>query len=205
MGQGNYFKVILFDLGGVLLKLNDPIETFGLQIDKAEFTERWLRSPAVREFERGAIDTETFARRVVSESELPYDWQEFLQRFDAWPDRLFDETIGVLNEIPDHINRALLSNINAQHWGRAEIAGQIADHLDRAFLSYETGLVKPDREAFEMVARTYECRPDEILFFDDSPLNVSAAANYGMQAVLAVGIGDVSAVLRERGVLNQPR
>jgi putative hydrolase of the HAD superfamily len=159
---------------------------------------------ALRDFERGAIDTETFARRVVSEAELSYDWQEFLQRFDAWPDRLFDETIGVLNEIPGHINRALLSNINAQHWGRDGIAGQIADHLDRAFLSYETGLVKPDREAFEMVARMYECRPDEILFFDDSPLNVSAAANYGMQAVLAVGIGDVSAVLRECGVLNQP-
>jgi len=205
MAHDDQFKVILFDLGGVLLNLNDPIATFGLQIDKAEFTERWLRSPAVRDFERGAIDTESFARRIVSEAELPYEWQEFLQRFDAWPDRLFDETIGVLNAIPDHINRALLSNINALHWGRDEIAGQIAAHLDRAFLSYETGLVKPDREAFEMVTRTYACRPEEILFFDDSPLNVSAAASYGMQAVLAAGIGDVSAVLRERGVLSQER
>jgi putative hydrolase of the HAD superfamily len=151
------------------------------------------------------MSTEEFARNIVAEAELPYDWQEFLRRFDAWPDRLFDETIDVLNAIPKHINRALLSNINALHWGRDEIAGQIADHLDQAFLSFKTGLVKPDREAFEMVAKTYACQPDEILFFDDSPLNVSAAASYGMQAVLAVGIGDVSAVLRERGVLNQPR
>ena len=204
MRQDKQFEVILFDLGGVLLKLNDPIETFGLQIDKAEFAERWLRSPAVREFERGAIDTESFAKRVVSEAELPYDWREFLQRFDAWPDRLFDETIDVLNAIPKHINRALLSNINALHWNRDEIAGQIADHLDQAFLSFKTGLVKPDREAFEMVARTYACQPEDILFFDDSPSNVSAATSYGMQAVLAVGIGDVSAVLRECGVLKQP-
>jgi len=204
MSQGEQLKVILFDLGGVLLKLNDPIETFGLQIDKAEFSKRWLRYPAVREFERGAIDTESFAKRVVIEAELPYDWQEFLQRFDAWPDRLFDETISVLNAIPDTISRALLSNINALHWGRDEIAGQIAEHLDQAFLSYKTGLVKPDREAFEMVTATYACQPDEILFFDDSPLNISAAANYGMQAVLAVGIGDVSTALHERGILNQP-
>jgi len=204
MAHDNQFKVILFDLGGVLLKLNDPIETFGLQIDKAEFVERWLRSPSVREFERGASDPESFARRVVIEAELPYGWQEFLQRFDAWPDRLYDETIDVLNAIPDSINRALLSNINALHWGRDEIAGQIAAHLDQVFLSFKTGLVKPDKEAFEIVATTYACQPEEILFFDDSPLNVSAAANYGMQAVVAVGIGDVSAVLHERGILNQP-
>ncbi len=204
MVHDDQFKVILFDLGGVLLRLNDPIETFGLQIDQNEFKERWLRSPSVRTFESGGMSTEEFARNIVAEAELPYDWQEFLRRFDAWPDRLFDETIDILNAIPDHINRALLSNINALHWGRDEIAGQIAAHLDQVFLSFKTGLVKPDKEAFEMVATTYACRPEEILFFDDSPLNVSAAANYGMQAVVAVGIGDVSAVLRERGVLNQP-
>jgi putative hydrolase of the HAD superfamily len=136
---------------------------------------------------------------------LPYDWQGFLQRFDAWPDRLFDETIDVLNAIPDHINRALLSNINALHWGRDEIAGQIADHLDQAFLSFKTGLVKPDREAFEMVTNTYACRPDEILFFDDSALNVSAAADFGMQAVHAVGIAEVSSTLHERGVLKRSK
>ena len=202
MAHDEQFKVILFDLGGVLLNLNDPIETFGLQISEVEFMERWLRSPAVREFERGAIDAESFARRIVTEAELPYGWQEFLQRFDSWPDRLFDETIGVLNAIPDTIKLALLSNINALHWGRDDIAGRIGDLFDQAFLSFETGLVKPDREAFAMVTDRYACRRDEILFFDDNPLNVSAAADYGMQAILAVGIAAVSQALRERGVLS---
>ncbi len=104
MAHDDPFKVILFDLGGVLLRLNDPIETFGLQIDQNEFKERWLRSPSVRTFESGGMSTEEFARNIVAEAELPYDWQEFLRRFDAWPDRLFDETIDVLNAIPKHIN-----------------------------------------------------------------------------------------------------
>ena len=202
MAYDEQFKVILFDLGGVLLNLNDPIETFGLKISEVEFMERWLRSPAVREFESGAIDAESFARRIVSDAELPYDWQEFLQRFDSWPDRLFDETIGVLNAIPDNIKLALLSNINALHWNRDDIAGQIGELFDHAFLSFKTGLVKPDREAFEMVTKRYNCRQDEILFFDDNPLNVSAAANYGIQAVLVVGIAAARQALRKRGVLN---
>ncbi len=202
MVHDDQFKVILFDLGGVLLRLNDPIETFGLQIDQNEFKERWLRSPSVRTFESGGMNTEEFARNIVAEAEFPYDWREFLQRFDAWPGQLFDQTLSVLQAIPAKFNRALLSNINALHWGRDNIAGQLAGFFDHAFLSYQTGLVKPDREAFEIVVNTYNCLPGEILFFDDSPLNVTAAADYGIQAVLAVGIGAVSQTLEERGVLN---
>ncbi len=58
-------RVPLFDLGGVLLKLQDPIETVGLQIDAAEFKQQWLRSPSVRQCENGVIDTEEeqYARR----------------------------------------------------------------------------------------------------------------------------------------------
>ena len=202
MGKRNRFKIILFDLGGVLLRLNDPIETFGLDISLNEFKDRWLRYPSVHEFEAGRIDTEEFAGRIVSEAELPYDWQEFIRRFDAWPDRLFDETIDVLIAIPATYRRALLSNINALHWGRDNIAGPLAGHFDHTFLSFETGFVKPDREAYELVTETFECRPDEVLFFDDSPLSVAAAADYGMQAVLACGIGAVSRTLAERGVLD---
>ena len=202
MGQHNQFKVLLFDLGGVLLRLNDPIETFGLDISLTEFKDRWLRSPSVRSFEGGEIDTEEFAKKIVSEADLPYDWQEFIRRFDSWPDRLFDETLDVLRAIPATYSRALLSNINALHWGREEIAKPLAGHFDRFFLSYETGCVKPDREAFEMVTETFECRPDEVLFFDDSPLSVTAAADYGMEAVHAIGIGDVRQALGEHGVLD---
>ncbi len=65
MSMNGKIRVPLFDLGGVLLKLRDPIETCGLQIDAAEFKEQWLRSASVRQFESGVIDTEEeqYARR----------------------------------------------------------------------------------------------------------------------------------------------
>ncbi len=194
-------KVLLFDLGGVLLNLRDPIETFGLQISEAEFKVQWLQSPSVRKFESGAINTEEFARKIVAEADLPYDWREFLDRFNAWPDRLFDQTLSVLQAIPASYRCALLSNINALHWGREDIAGPLAGCFDQLFLSYQTGFTKPDREAYELVVKTYACQPDEVLFFEDSPTNVAAAADFGMQAVLAVGIDEVRASLQQRGIL----
>lgn len=201
MNRINDLKVILFDLGGVLLKLNDPVEIFGLEPGDNDFKERWLRSPSVREFESGGIDTEEFARRIVLEANLPYDWQEFIRRFDRWPGHLFDDTINVLQAIPSKYSRALLSNINALHWNRDEIAGEITPHLDQTFLSFETGLVKPDRGAFELVVKTYQCRPDEVLFFDDTPSSVSAAAELGMRAEVANGIASVRSALTRRGIL----
>ncbi len=202
MDQNNELKVLLFDLGGVLLKLNDPVEVFGLQGDVVDFKERWLRSPSVRTFESGVIDTEEFARRIVDEAELPYDWQEFIERFDSWPGELYDETISVLDAIPKTYSRALLSNINALHWGRDQISGILSPYLDRTFLSFQTGFVKPDREAFELVTTTYECRPEHILFFDDTPSSVSAAADLGIQALLASGIDSVKRELMQHGILT---
>lgn len=201
MARNEELKVILFDLGGVLLKLNDPVEIFGLEPSDDDFKERWLRSPSVREFESGSIKTEEFAKRIVLEADLPYDWQEFIRRFDRWPGHLFDDTINVLQAIPSKYSRALLSNINALHWNRDEIAGEITPHLDQTFLSFETGLVKPDRGAFELVVKTYQCRPDEVLFFDDTPSSVSAAAELGMRAEVANGIASVRSALTRRGIL----
>lgn len=149
------------------------------------------------------MDTEEFARNIVAEAGLPYDWEEFLRRFDAWPDCLFDETLSVLHAIPAKFSRALLSNINPLHWGRDEIEGQLSGCFDHTFLSYQTGLIKPDHDAFELVVKSFNCRPDEVLFFDDSLMNVVAAAEYGLHAVLAIGIEAVKETLHERGVLEQ--
>jgi hypothetical protein len=71
----NDIKVLLFDLGGVLLRLNNQSETFGVPMEDDEFLTRWIHSAAVREFERGAIEAESFAKAIVIEADLPYDWR----------------------------------------------------------------------------------------------------------------------------------
>ena len=188
-------KVVVFDLGGVLLQLRNPIRTFGLDMTEATFLERWLKSPGVREFERGAVDAETFARSMVRELELDMQWQEFLRRFDSWPERIFPETMALLDAVPAGIGRALLSNINASHWGRTDIAGALDGHFDRMFLSYQTGLLKPDPQAFAQVATAFGLPAETLLFLDDNPLNVSAAIESGLRAFICNGPSDARRVL----------
>jgi hypothetical protein len=51
MSDSGSYKVILFDLGGALLNLRDPISTFELDIDGSEFLQTWIMSPSVRALE----------------------------------------------------------------------------------------------------------------------------------------------------------
>ena len=49
-------KLVLFDLGGVLLQLNDALITFGLDCSEAEFHQTWLLSPADTLIDRGIVE-----------------------------------------------------------------------------------------------------------------------------------------------------
>ncbi len=188
-------RLVVFDLGGVLLRLRDPVANFGISGSEHAFLERWLLSPSVREFERGAIDAAAFAGRMVQELGLPFSRQEFLERFDAWPEALYPETPALLDSIPDGIHRALLSNTNAAHWGRPDVAGALAGRFDWEFLSFRTGLLKPDAEAYRHVVDTCRVKPEEVLFFDDNPRNVKAAARIGIAAHACTCPADAAAVM----------
>lgn len=193
-------SVILFDLGGVLLHLRDIGSNFAITGDEHKFLRSWLLSPAVRDFERGAIVAEEFGRRIVSEMRLPYDWQEFLQRFDNWPDKLYPGVIAMLDRLAADHRIALLSNTNQVHWEREDIAGLLEPLFHYTFLSFRTGLLKPDRESFEQVSAHFECQLQEILFLDDNPLNVDAANAIGLRAHLTRGIDGIRNVLARTGI-----
>ena len=186
--------VLLFDLGGVLLDLNDPAQTFGVEDDVEPFLVRWIRSPAVRDFERGAIDASTFALRVMQEAGLDYSPAEFLARFDAWPGELYEDVPALLDQLSGHYRCALLSNTNAGHWGRAGIESELAHRFERLYLSFETGRLKPDPDSFQQVIDDFGVTPDRVLFFDDNPVNVHAARACGLRAELVRGGADLRRV-----------
>lgn len=190
-------EVLVFDLGGVLLDLNDPAAVFRIATARDEFLQTWIHSPTVRAFESGRIDVPEFASRMVEEAALPYDAAEFLVRFDRWPHRLFDGIEEMLVELAERYELALLSNTNARHWHRPGVGEALVPLIDRIFLSFETGLLKPDSEAFEDVATRIGRNPSAIAFFDDNPANVAAALDFGFRAFLVRGPGDIEASLAE--------
>jgi glucose-1-phosphatase len=200
-------RVLLFDVGGVLVQLNGVktmLEWMGADATSDKMWEMWLGSKPVREFERGRIDAEEFALGVTAEFQLPVDPQQFLASFNSWIVGLYPGTLEMLAQIPPSYHRAVLSNSNVLHWTRVVDDLKLGSAFDHQFVSHLTGRIKPDAEAFEHVVESLSCRPAHVLFLDDNTLNVDAAKRFGMQAVRVQGIDETKRALVERGIIKEP-
>jgi len=66
----------------------------------------------------------------------------------------------------------------------------------KVFVSYELGARKPERAAFEAIARAIGVPLERILFFDDTAENVAGARAAGVAAIQVRGPQDVADALR---------
>jgi len=199
-------RVLLFDAGGVLVQLAgiDVMRSWlGNGISAEELWRLWLRSVAVRRFETGRSDAREFSVEVTREFGLSIAPEDFLAAFDRWPLGLYPGAADMLAQIPPSYRRALLSNTNALHWPRMHGDMALGTLFDTHFASHLTGFIKPDREAFDHVVATLDCRPGDVLFLDDNRLNVDAAAQAGMRAVRVQGPAEAHRALVELGIINE--
>jgi len=198
-------RVVLFDVGGVLVKLSGieiMLEWLGHTMTPEDLWHLWLCSDTVRRFETGRIDASAFAIGVTDEFALPIPPERFLDSFADWPMELYPGTSAMLSRIPDSYRCALLSNSNALHWPRIVTDLNLGVLVDSHFVSHLTGRIKPDAEAFAHVVETLECRPEEVLFLDDNRLNVDAAQHFGMRAVRVLGPEEAHRALVEFGIIR---
>jgi len=201
----NDIRVLLFDVGGVLVQLSGVevmLEWLGHGISEDELWRRWLQSVPVRQFETGQIDANEFAIGVTSEFGLAVEPRQFLEVFTRWPTGLYPGTLEMLARIPSSYQRAVLSNSNALHWPRVQTEMMLGTAFDNHFVSHLTGRIKPDAAAFEHVVESLGCSPASVLFLDDNLLNVDAAKRLGMQAVRVRGLDETKRVLVDLGILE---
>jgi len=198
-------RIILFDVGGVLVELSGVPTLHGWlgnRYSSDEIWHAWLHSPAVRAFETGRIDAQTFAQRLIAELAVDVAPQVFLDAFEAWAVGLFPGALELLARIPRSYTRAILSNSNGLHWPRVLDEMGLRNAVDHHFVSHLTGLIKPDDDAFLHVTDTLRCAPAEVLFLDDNLLNVEAARRLGMTAEVVRGPQEAARVLARARVID---
>jgi putative hydrolase of the HAD superfamily len=196
-------RVVLFDLGGVLVRLGG-VEEFGALVgttDEGEIWRLWLGSPAVRCYERGLCSREEFARAAIEEFRLGIPPEDFLARFLSWPKGLLAGAAELVGSVRSDVHRAVLSNTNELHWNEQPDASCIHRLFETHFASHLVGLVKPDAAIFERVVEELQCSAAEILFLDDNQINVEGARAVGFAAHRVVGVDQARAVLAAHDLL----
>ncbi len=195
-------RLLLFDLGGVVLENATFDRLTGLMSEPADVATlkiRWLRSRAVRSFEFGRIAPSEFAAAFMTEWGIGGSPQAFLDEFLSWPTGLYPGATDLLARLRSRHRTACLSNSNVLHWRRFD---GFAGHFDVALSSHLLGAIKPDAECFEKALRVLGVTAADVVFFDDSPLNVEAAGALGLSARQVDGFAALQKALEAEGLLS---
>lgn len=184
---------IAFDLGGVVLALSYEqavrrFEETGLR-NARQHLDAFQQKGIFGQLEEGAITAEQFRvelgrllGREVTTEECYRAWHGYVE---SVPQRNL-KAIGQLRR--EGYKVCLLSNTNPymMMWATGDFDGQgngIGHYFDALYLSYECGVMKPDRRIFEMMLRGQQATAEETLFVDDSPRNCAAAEALGIRTL----------------------
>lgn len=195
--------LVLFDLGGVLIDpggVRPMRELSGIGSDEELWT-RWLGCPWVRTFESGRCTAEEFAAGIVDDWALEVEPAAFLDEFGRWPQWPYPGAAELLAQVREAVPVGFLSNANVFQWNAHYEAIPLTHDFDHRFLSFELGMVKPDREIFDAVAARLAAPTERVLFLDDNAMNVRGAEAAGFTAVHVQGVAESHRALVSAGIL----
>ncbi|MDG4826352.1 HAD family phosphatase [Asanoa sp. WMMD1127] len=197
-------RAVVFDIGGVL-EFCEPMD----------FDRRWEAALGLAD---GAFDAALAdvwaggAVGTVTEAEVHAAIRERLglsaDQVDAVLADMWRQYLGTPNTdliayargLRPAYRTGILSNSFVGAREREQAAYGLTDLVDDCVYSHEVGLSKPDPAAWELICRRMDVAPTEMVFVDDFPGNVTAAAAHGMTAVLFRTtdqvIADLEALLR---------
>ena len=189
-------KALLFDLGGVVIGLDfdKAFETWGnyANVAASVVKARWSQDDAYERHERGEIEGAEYFDSLRKTLGIQLTDEQFIEGWNAIFLKEVSETVGLIEQLQKRIPLYAFSNTNETHW--AEWAKHYRKPLEpfrKIFCSFEMGKRKPEADAFAFVVVEMGCDFEEIMFFDDTEPNVSAAKALGIQAVLVTTPEDV--------------
>lgn len=186
-------KNIIFDFGGVIVDISRThavkrFESIGVA-NADELLDKYHQKGIFLEVEDGRIDAAEFCAKLgemcgreISFEEAQYAWLGFM---DGVPQYRLD----YLLELRKKYRLYLLSNTNPFIMGWARSTGftsaglPLDDYLDKLYLSYQVGVVKPNREIFDFMIQDSGLIPEESVFVDDGGANIEMGASLGFRTM----------------------
>lgn len=197
----NKIKYIAFDLGGVIMTLNQGqairhFESIGLK-DAASYLNAYTQQGIFGDLELGKITAEEFRQglsdiigRNITQEQCMYGWLGYR---GALPMRNLNLLLHLRN-IGYRV--LLLSNTNPfmMEWAKSDKFSPdhhpIDFYFNSMYLSYECKMMKPSADFFKHVLEQEGITADRMLFVDDGQHNVEAAAALGINTFCPINGSD---------------
>jgi len=203
-------KVLLFDLGRVLVDFDHSrsakrIAAFCAKTPK-EIYELFFESGVTAKFESGKITPQDFYLQVKEMLDLKLSYASFEP---IWNDIFFlsaknRSVFGLVNNLRANYKTAMLSNINVLHYEYLKNNFPVFEVFDKVFLSFQLGLIKPDKEIYNLVIRQLKVNAQEIFYTDDRPELVESARSLGIRGCVFTNFNQLFSDLKENEIIFSP-
>ena len=206
-------KNIIFDLGGVILDIDETIvykELEKMGISTLELARSKEFTELMSKFDTGIYTAPTFRKRMKA---LVHQEKMTDQKFDAiWNAMLLDiprERIEAIEKVKKHYKIFLMSNTNVIHYDlyvrdlQLRFGYHEFDELfNKSYFSFAEHLEKPDPRFFELILDHEGLLPEETLFIDDTEKNIKVAQSLGINTY-HISREELVRNLFENGVLKE--
>ena len=200
-------KAVIFDMGGVILRTEDPssrlAQAESLGISRQQLERAVFDNASALQATLGIINEKEHWEEVFKILPVPIEEQaDFILAF--WDgDRMDRELLSFIDALRPTRRTGLLSNAwsEARNSVSARFGG--LDVFDVTVFSAEVGLAKPDPAIYKRILQQLEAEASEAVFVDDYLPNVDAAAALGMGAVRFLNTRQAQADVR--AILNHTR
>lgn len=211
-------KLVVFDLGDVILKLNWEKPLSALKMAHANDKELFHRILTSHEgsydlYERGKIQGQEFFTRFKAELAIDSPTETIETAWESLVDGPTKGIEGVLDQIPDKFPLYLLSNITENLYQYLKLGSvvprfPVLSRFKKTYASFLLQARKPElqiyRQVFEDLKKVHsQLLPSEILFIDDRQDNVKGAQKAGFVAETcrAADAKDIEAILKRHRVI----
>ena len=180
-------KVIIFDLGGVVLDWN-PRNLYRRYFDKREEMEAFLSEIDFASWNAQQDKGRPFAEGVaVLSARFPHRAALIRAYHEHWEESVsgpIEATVRLVRQLKDAgYPLFALSNWSAETFPIARHKYDCLQLFDAIIVSGEVGLIKPDPAIFELAVKRSGVVASECLFIDDHGPNIAVAQQLGMQAI----------------------
>jgi putative hydrolase of the HAD superfamily len=195
-------NTIIFDFGGVLLNLNmqaciDAFARLGYnKID--ELIDHYKQKGIFLLFEEGKLSTDDFFTELQKIVGLQVPVEDLKQAYISFLGDLPAYKLNLILELRKKYKVYMLSNINHfvfEHCKKTYFDTDnhvVEDYFDKAFLSFEMKVCKPDKLIFEKMIKDADLIPEQCLFLDDGIKNIETAKDLGFNTLWVKRDDDVS-------------
>jgi HAD superfamily hydrolase (TIGR01549 family) len=189
-------KLLCFDLGGVLVRLNTGVGADLLDLcppDRRGELAALIRDDFVHaqnefslneRYQLGHHSTEDYIGQLLPLFEGKLSEAALREKAISVIAGEYETVSALLPTLRNRYRLGCYSNTHDLHWRHMHSRFSWFEHFDFKLASHLTGIAKPHPDSFLAICRVAGVGPAECLFIDDRLVNIEGAKAVGMKALL---------------------